>query len=186
MGINMREIEIKLKVNSLEDLEKNLKKAGCNFGKEFKQHDVIYADKNNNRKFSEPIEGNIAIRIRYEGKGAKLTLKKQKSYQMDCLEYETEIKDPKTFHEILGVLGWTPECEVHKVRKHGKFGSYEVSLDKVEKLGNFVELEMMTDDNADPQKARKELFSAMEQFGFSEKDEISNGYDILIYKLKNK
>jgi len=181
----MREIEIKLKVKDLDELEKKMTKVGCVFGKSFKQHDVIYSDKNNSRKFDEPIEGNISIRIRYDEDSAKLTLKKQKSYQMDCLEYETKIEDPKVFHNILETLGWTPECEVYKTRKKGKLGEYEVSLDIVEKLGSFVELEMMTDDNADPQKAREKLFEIMAQFGLSKSSEETDGYDIQIYKKQN-
>lgn len=182
----MREIEIKLKVKNLDELEKKLKDSGCVFGKSFKQHDVIYSDKNNSRKFDEPVEGNVSIRIRYDEDSTKLTLKQQKSYQMDCLEYETEIKEPKVFDGILRVLGWTPECEVYKTRKKGKLGNYEVSLDKVEKLGSFVELEMLTDDNANPQKAREELFKVMGKFGLSKADEETDGYDIQIYKLQNK
>ena len=183
---SVREIEIKLKVKDLDELEKKMSEAGCVFGESFKQHDVIYSDKNNSRKFDEPIEGDVSVRIRYEENSVKLTLKQQRSYQMDCIEYETEIKDPKVFDGMLKVLGWIPECEVCKTRKKGKLGDYEASLDNVEKLGSFVELEMITDDDADPQKAREELFKVMQQFGFSEADEETDGYDIQIYKLENK
>jgi len=70
-------------------------------------------------------------------------------------------------------------CEV-------KFKEYEICLDRVEKLGDFVEIEKMTEDSADPKEVRKELFDVMKQFGFSEKDEETRGYDTQIYQLENK
>lgn len=39
----MREIEIKAKVKSLTDLEKQIIKFGVKLGKKLKQHDVVYA-----------------------------------------------------------------------------------------------------------------------------------------------
>ena len=44
----------------------------------------------------------------------------------------------------------------------------------------------MTEDSADPKEVRKELFDVMKQFGFSEKDEETRGYDTQIYQLENK
>ncbi len=87
---------------------------------------------------------------------------------------------------MLLILGWKPEVEVKKIRKKGKLGEYEICLDRVEKLGEYVELEKMTDDNANPDEVRKELFIALAPFSFSEKDEETKGYDTQMYQLKNK
>ena len=43
----MREIEIKLRVKNLEELEEKLKQSGLTISKEIKQHDTIYVDKPN-------------------------------------------------------------------------------------------------------------------------------------------
>jgi len=53
-------------------------------------------------------------------------------------------------------------------------------------LGSFVELEKMTDDNADPEQVRRELFDALKPFGLTEVDEEKLGYDTQLFKLKNK
>ena len=179
----MREIEIKLKVNDSDAIEKQLKKQGCIFSKEIKQRDVVYSSKNNSSEFDNAKEGHIAIRIRYEDDVAKLTLKQQRSYEMDNIEYETEIKKPDEIHQMLSILGWKPEVEVKKTRKKGKLGEYEVCLDRVEELGDYIELEKLIDDDASPDEARNELFQALKPFGLSEKDEENKGYDTKIYQL---
>src|SRR3989344_4720175 len=182
----MREIEIKLRVQNLEELEKKLTDSGLVISKEITQHDVIYSHINDTHGFDESYEGCIISRIRKENGTSIINLKQQRSGEMDNTEYETEVKDGDEMHNILLLLGWKPEVEVKKVRKKGKLGEYEICLDSVEQLGNFVELEKLTDDNVDPEKVRKELFEALKPFGLSEKDEETKGYDTQIYQLKNK
>ncbi len=180
----MREIEIKLRVDNLDELEEKLTDSGLVISKEITQHDVIYS-KNGSSIFTSFREGDVVIRIRKQDGVAILNLKQQKSGEMDNLEYETEVVDADATHQILLKLGWAPEVEVKKVRKKGKLGEYEVCLDNVEKLGTFVELEKMTDDKADPQQIREELFKELEKFGLLRKDEETRGYDTQIYQLKN-
>ena len=182
----MREIEIKLKVKDLDELEKKLIEKGCVFSEPIGQHDVIYSNTANPTNWAKSTEGHITVRIRREGERAELNLKQQQTYEMDNIEYESEIEKPEVIHKMLELLGWKPEVEVKKTRKKGKLGKYEVCLDKVEKLGNFIELEKMTEHDDDPETVRKELFSAIKPFGLSEKDEETKGYDTQIYQLENK
>lgn len=178
----MREIEIKLKVNNLEVIENKLRENGCVFSLPLHQHDVIYS-KNGSAEFQSAKEGDIILRIRRENDIIEFNLKQQKSNEMDNLEYETEIKDLEAMDNILQILGWFPEIEVKKVRRKGKLGNYEICLDQVEELGNFVELEILTSDDADPQKIREELFVILENLGLSRNDEETRGYDTQIYQL---
>lgn len=158
---------------------------GYIFSEPISQHDTVYSY-NNSVSFLEAKEGHIAMRIRQEDGKSKLTLKKQLSNQLDNIEYETEVKDANEIHQMLLVLGWKPEAEVKKVRKKAKLGEYEVCLDRVEQLGDYIELEKMNDDDANPEEVRKELFEKLKPFGLLEKDEETKGYDILIYKNNNK
>jgi len=182
----MREIEIKLKVNDLSAIEKKLKELGCLLSENILQHDVIYSLKDKQAEFNKSKEGDIIIRIRKQDDVAQLNLKKQMSYEMDNIEYETEIKNPEAVHQMLMLLGWTPTVEVRKVRRKGKLSDYEICLDEVEELGNYIELEKLTSDSDDPNKVRQELFEALTPFGLSEKDEEIKGYDTQIYQLHNK
>ena len=181
--MEFREIEIKLKVNNLDELEEKLKQAGCVFAGSIRQHDTLYSSDANLNKH----EGHIAIRIRNENNVHKLTLKQQRSNEMDNIECETKVDNPESVNRMLEILGWKKEeIEIIKNRKKGKLGEYEVCLDRVDKLGDYVELEKMTHDNDDPEKVREELFKALEPFGLTRNDEETKGYDTLMYLLKDE
>ncbi|OGZ67867.1 MAG: hypothetical protein A3D35_00710 [Candidatus Staskawiczbacteria bacterium RIFCSPHIGHO2_02_FULL_34_9] len=183
----MREIEIKLKAKNLDEIEEKLKQQGCVFSEPITQHDVVYSSVHNTKTYDQiGGVGYVAIRIRYQDDKTILTLKKQQSHKMDNLEYESEVKNPKDIHEMLLVLGWKPEVEVKKIRKKGKLGEYEICLDRVEELGDYIELEKLTDDNTDPEEIKKEFLQILQPFGLSEKDEEINGYDDLMWILNNR
>ena len=192
----MREIEIKLRVNNLDELEKKLIDSGLVISKEIKQHDVIYSRVGDTHDYIEDYEGHIAVRIRNQEGVSILTIKQQRSNELDNIEYETIVEDGETMHQILLLLGWKPEVEVKKIRKKGKLlvprslgevgGEYEICLDRVEQLGDFVELEKLTNDSADPDKVVEELFEALKPYGLSRAEEEKRGYDTQIYQLKNK
>jgi len=183
----MREVEIKLRVPDLDALEKKLTDAGLTISKEITQHDVVYSHVDDKRDYLDAYEGHIAIRIRNEDDVNKLTLKRQRTHELDNDEYETKVEDGEVMHQILLTLGWKPAVEVKKTRKKGKLGEYEVCLDNVEGLGTFMELEKMTNDaNSDAEVIRKELFEAVKPFGLTETDEEKLGYDTQLFKLKNK
>jgi len=177
----MREIEVKLRANNFEEVEKKLKEKGCVLSEPISQHDVIYSLKNSTEEFESAKEGDNIIRIRHLKDKAILTLKQQRSNELDNLEYETEVKDPDEMHNILITLGWGPVVEVNKIRKKGKLGEYEICLDQVEKLGTFVELEKLTRDDANPEEVMEELFTVLESLGLSRKDREIRGYDTLVY-----
>lgn len=181
----MREIEIKLRVNDLRSLEKKLKERGCVLSTPIRQLDTVYTRGNNVDVFAGTKEGNIVIRIRRQDDKAELNLKQQRSGELDNIECESKIDDPEAVHQILLLLGWQPQVEVKKIRRKGKLGIYEICLDQVEELGNFVELEKLTADDADPQEVRGELICALEDLGLSRADEEQKGYDTQIYHLSN-
>ena len=183
----MREIEIKLRANNLDAIEAQFKEKGWVFSDPIFQHDVVYSSMKNTKPYDQmEEEGYVAIRIRYQNNKATLTLKKQLSSEMDNLEYESIVENPKDVHEMLLVLGWKPEIEVKKTRKKAKMGEYELCLDRVENLGDYLEIEKLTEDNVDPVKVVAELYGILEPFGLSKKDEESRGYDTLMWQLKGK
>ncbi|MCX6757852.1 MAG: class IV adenylate cyclase [Candidatus Nomurabacteria bacterium] len=182
----MREIEIKLKVKNMGLLEDKLQEKGCVLSESIYQHDVVYSFKNANEEFESSKEGDLIFRIRYLKDKAELNLKKQKSNEMDNLEYETVVENPEMMHQILSTLGYKPIIEVKKMRRKGKLGEYEICLDEVEKLGTFVELEKLTNDDDSPEKVREELFGILKSFGLSREDEETKGYDTQIYLLGKK
>lgn len=176
----MREIEVKMRVDDVSSLEQKLKNKGCVLSAPINQHDIIYS-RGGTSEWESAEEGDIVIRIRRQGDKAEFNLKQQKSSELDNLEYESQVANPEAIHHILLLLGWTPQVEVKKIRKKGKLGEYEICLDEVERLGSFVELEKLTDDNADPAKVQEELLQIVESFDISRTDLEVRGYDTLMY-----
>ncbi|MEK7193054.1 MAG: class IV adenylate cyclase [Patescibacteria group bacterium] len=179
----MREIEIKLRADNFDEIEAKLKEKGCVLSEPISQRDVSYSLKNSADEFESAKEGDVIIRIRYLKNSAELNLKQQRSNEMDNLEYETEVADPKATHMILSTLGWFPVVEANKMRRKGKLGEYEICLDQVEKLGTFVELEKLTSGDANPDEVREELFKELESLDLPRENEETRGYDTQIYHL---
>ena len=55
-------------------------------------------------------------------------------------EYETLIEKPEVVDEIFKKIGFVPKVTVIKTRKYFDCGDFEVVLDQVKNLGNFMEI----------------------------------------------
>jgi adenylate cyclase, class 2 len=183
---NMREIEVKLKVDNLQDLENKLLEKGCRLSNPIHQQDFIYSKKGSTEEWENSKVGHVVMRLRRQDGEAVFNLKQQRSTEMDNIEIETKIENPEAIHQILSILGYEPQVEVKKVRKKGELGEYEICLDEVEKLGSYVELEKLTSDDADPVKVVEELLQELETFGLSRSSREERGYDSQIYAQKNR
>lgn len=179
----MREIEIKLRVKDRSALEKELTARGCALSLPIHQRDTVYSRGGDTSAWEKMKEGHVVLRIRRDDRGASFTLKQQRSHELDNAEYETRIEDPEALHQSLLILGFAPEIEVKKVRRTGKLDDDEICLDQVEELGNFVELERLTNENVDPVRVAEELYQKLESFGLSRRDEEKRGYDTQLYQL---
>lgn len=76
-----------------------------------------------------------------------------------------------------------PFSDVSKARQTGKLNDVEVCIDSVEGLGDFMELERLAGENADPAAITDDLWRIMAELGVSRQDEVTDGYDILMKKL---
>ena len=71
-----------------------------------------------------------------------------------------------------------------KTRQTGKLNDVEVCIDSVEGLGDFMELERLADENVDSAAITDDLWRIMVELGISRQDEVTDGYDILMKKLR--
>ncbi|MFB6088012.1 MAG: class IV adenylate cyclase [Haloarculaceae archaeon] len=140
------------------------------------QEDVYYDAPH--RDFAETDE---ALRIRHERTEAddrtELTYKgplleaESKSRE----EHETGVTDPKATEGILAGLGFEPAATVRKERERFELDGYTVTLDAVDDLGEFVEVETETDDAA-IEKAREGAVAVLEDLGLQPDDQIRTSY----------
>lgn len=139
---SMLEIEVKVPVESLAVVEKRLLQLNANLVGEKDQQDVYYAHPS--KDFGSTDE---ALRLRSDGTKRVLTYKGPKLDSRSKTREEIEFPvDTDLMGTVLERLGFVRFIKIVKVRKVYLLGDVEVSLDKVEGLGEYVELEFSGQD----------------------------------------
>ena len=83
-----------------------------------------------------------------------------------CDEYETKIEDLSQLRKILKVLNFNSIVKVDKIRKVWVYKDYEISLDSVKELGDFVEIEYIgKEEKVDPKKITAEMIAFLKSLG---------------------
>ncbi len=129
------EVEIKAKIEDSEEFEEKIKKMGATFVKEITEEDCYY--NHPCRNFADTDE---ALRIRND---FTLTYKGPKvdSDTKSREEYYIKFDSMEKMEQILEKLGFTKVAEVKKRRKYYKLGELNITIDFVENLGKFTEIE---------------------------------------------
>lgn len=105
-----------------------------------------------------------ALRIRRAGGRIMITYKGPRfdSRTKTRFEKEIEVADAEGLREILCRLGFIPVAEVVKNRDIYTLNGIEICVDRVEHVGDFVELEIIGEDRA---AAEKRLFDLAARLG---------------------
>jgi|SRR3989338_68450 len=179
-----KEIEVKAKVDSLDEAERKLAEMGCVLSGALAQHDVVFVE-DDYGPFEVFRPKKNLLRIRESGGEFILTLKRPVANQLDSLEHETKISDPAETKEILNLMGYHEIVAVDKIRRKANFNGMEICLDQVDGLGTFLEAERIVED-AEAEIVQNELFAFLQKLGVKPEDRIYDGYDTLIYLQKPK
>ncbi len=91
------------------------------------------------------------------------------------LEAETAVEDRDALEGILEGLGYEPAAIVSKTRERFALGAYTVTLDTVEELGEFVEIDREVSE-ADVDAARQEAKQRLRSLGIDPADGIRTSY----------
>tara|TARA_Y100000031_G_C8194943_1_gene373220 strand:+ start:834 stop:1379 length:546 start_codon:yes stop_codon:yes gene_type:complete len=177
----MKEVEVKAKINNIDEIKSKLINLSCEFSETLVQKDRIYLHKS--IEFKDIKKGTVILRIRDSNGKYFMTLKKQLENELDNIEKETSIDSQEQAHEILKYLDFHEVVNVTKKRIKCKYGNLEICIDEVNELGCFIEVEKLTNDE-DSLKIQKELFQFLEKLGIKKENQVFKGYDTLIYELK--
>jgi adenylate cyclase class 2 len=147
------EVEQKFPVADLGAVAARLAALGAELGQPRVEEDRYY--RHPARDFAETDE---ALRLRRVGparwityKGPKLdaTTKTRREIELPLPAESAGSETSETWENLLEALGFTPVAVVRKKRRKARLSlgdcPIEVSLDEVEQVGTFVELEVMTD-----------------------------------------
>jgi predicted adenylyl cyclase CyaB len=136
------EIEAKIKVDSLSEIEHKLGELGAEFRAEQLQTDYFFDDVNATLTKTDKC---LRLRKQTAGKCERcfLTYKgpKEKSNLKKRQEIEFEINDSDSSHKLLLALGYEQVLVLEKKRRLWQLGNCEVALDRLPLLGDFVEIE---------------------------------------------
>jgi len=177
----MKEIEVKARIADKAALLQKLEELGCHLSEPVSQKDRVFVP--NGAPLPVP-NGTNVLRIREQGGKIIFTLKQPLTNQLDCIERELAIDDAEAMADIFGLLGFWESARVNKLRRKGKHQDLEICVDEVDELGSFIEVEKLA-ESADSAEVQDELFGFLKTLGVGEEDRVHDGYDILMYKLKN-
>jgi adenylate cyclase class 2 len=91
-------------------------------------------------------------------------------------EHETEVADREAAAGILSGLGFEPAAVVEKRREFWTYDGFTVTLDAVDGLGEFVEIERAVDDEAAIETVRNDALDALDRLGLDGGDQVRTSY----------
>ncbi len=175
----MREIELKFRIRNEEQLMNKLANLNCTVGDLIEQNDTIYV---NDLKNVESVEGSLWLRVRKENDRIELNCKKRSDKMQDSKEIEFGVDSYEKAKEFLETLGYKKWVEVNKKRRYSKYLNYNLCIDEVERLGLFIEIELLVNED-DKNDYIEDLMGVANLLGLDKNDIINSHYDTMIHEL---
>ena len=113
-------------------------------------------------------EGEADSRVTYKGPLVEEASKTRE-------EFETGVEDGETMAAVLDGLGFDPAATVRKERERYALDGYVVTLDAVDGLGEFVEVETEAEEEG-VETAREGAYDLLERLGLDPEEQIRTSY----------
>ncbi|MBR6993851.1 MAG: class IV adenylate cyclase [Methanobrevibacter sp.] len=181
----MIEVEVKAKINSFKEMEEKLAEIGAAKAKKEFQEDIYF-----NSPVVDFAETDEALRIRTTKendetnifityKGPKID-KESKTRR----EIEMGIEDSQKCSDIFKEIGFKKVRTVRKNRQYYTFENFEISLDDIEGLDPYMEIEIALSDGEDYSQAQNSIFDLFEKLGITDGFERTSYLELLenLYK----
>jgi adenylate cyclase class 2 len=172
----MIEVEVKARIKSFEEMEERLKKLGAAKAKEEFQEDIYFAS-----PIVDFAKTDEALRIRTTNNATFITYKGPKLNKdaKTRKEVEMTIESSKKARDILEEIGFVPARIVKKNRQYYTYGNFEISLDDVEGLPPYMEIEVALPDSEDYSQAQSKIFELFERLDITEGFERTSYMELL-------
>lgn len=180
----MIEVEIKAPIDSFQSVEKNLYKFNAQYIRKENHYDVYF--QHPSKDFAESDE---ALRIRRIGEEYQLTYKGPRigSRSKTRMELSVGVDDGKTLLRILKFLEFREVTEISKERRVFQIDNIEISLDEVENLGRFIELEVKAKSSEDITSKEEVLLDLLTRLGISpDKTERRSYLELFLLERKKR
>jgi adenylate cyclase class 2 len=183
-----KEIELKLKLTETEfnSLSAWLKD-NAKFIKEVSHKEYYLDNPENSFKFISHdgfVDATDYLRVRFTKEGDSVCLKrfeinKSTSKSKNVGEDETVVQDGNAMLALLENLGFSDKTLISKSRKVYVYNEFEISVDIVQSLGEFVEIELLEktkEEETDITVGFDHIYSFLKTLGFKQITYMSRGY----------
>ena len=176
----MIEVEVKAKINSFEEIEDKLAQIGAVKTKDEFQEDIYF-----NSPVVDFAQTDEALRIRTTKQKSKtnifITYKGPKidSASKTRKEIEMGIDNSRQCCEIFEAIGFRKVRTVRKNRQYFSYENFEISLDDIEGLDPYMEIEIALDDGEDYSEAQNSIFKLFEKLGITDGFERTSYLELL-------
>ncbi len=180
------EIEIKVRIEKGDNLKQFLEREGT---KAYinKQVDEYYTPAHEDFTAVDPVIEWLRLR---DSDGKFSINYKHWHHESDgrshhCDEYETKIDNIESLRSILTALDFKHLVTVNKLRSVWSYKEYEISLDNVEQLGSFVEIEYKGNtDDVVPSEITEQMLAFLNELDCGELQRDFRGYPYLLLEMK--
>ena len=172
----MIEVEVKAKIDSFEEMEKRLENLGALKSKKEFQEDIYFAS-----PIVDFAQTDEALRIRTTNNNIFITYKGPKLNKdaKTRKEVEMSIESAGKAKDIFEEIGFKEVRTVRKNRQYYTYENFEISLDDVEGLNHYMEIEISLEDGNDYDDAQKSIFELCEKLGITEGFERTSYLELL-------
>lgn len=172
----MIEVEVKAKIDSFEEMEKRLENLGALKSKKEFQEDIYFAS-----PIVDFAQTDEALRIRTTNNNIFITYKGPKLNKdaKTRKEVEMSIESVGKAKDIFEEIGFKEVRTVRKNRQYYTYENFEISLDDVEGLNPYMEIEISLEDGKDYDDAQKSIFELFEKLGITEGFERTSYLELL-------
>ena len=176
----MIEVEVKAKIENFDTMRKKLDELGAKKTKTESQEDLY-----SNSPIVDFAETDEALRIRTtiseDVKHIFITYKGPKINNESKTREEVEmaIEDSLKAKQIFEHIGFKEVRAVRKNRDYYSYENFEISLDDVEGLEPYMEIEIGLEDGSDYQEAQESIFKLFEKLGITDGFERTSYLELL-------
>ena len=172
----MIEVEVKAKIDDFKEMEERLSKIGAAKSKNEFQEDIYFAS-----PIVDFAQTDEALRIRTTNNDIFITYKgpKLNSEAKTRKEVEMTIESSEKAKDIFEEIGFSEVRAVRKNRQYYTYKNFEISLDDVEGLNPYMEIEITLDDGKSYDTAQSEIFKLFEKLGITDGFERTSYLELL-------
>jgi adenylate cyclase, class 2 len=180
------EIELKFELKNTEEITRELKEKAEFLGEEC-QKDTYYIPIHRNFVKQNPV--SEWLRLREVNNNTSINYKKwhfvENKKSVSCDEFESLVEKPDEIKKIFKNLDIKELIIVEKLRKSFKYKNATISIDHVNELGDYIEIEIMKDSREEIEMGKQEIYGIAKELDANLGEENNEGYPFILLKKKN-